>query len=342
MRDIKELDIKELETAFAVLGQERFHAWQVYSWIHRKGIMDFSAMSNLSTGLRRALTKEFFIRSLSLAEKLNSADGTQKLLFKLKDANFIEAVIIPAENRVTGCVSTQAGCKYACGFCASGRLGFKRNLTTGEIIEEVLFLKNNSQDHKLTHLVFMGTGEPLDNYDNLLKAVRIINSAEGLNIGARRITISTCGIIPGIERLSREGIQVELSVSLHASDEKTRSLLMPVNKIYPLKELLAACRGYVAKTNRQITFEYILIKGVNSDLQNAKRLGKLLLGLNCKVNLIVYNPAADFKAAPPGKQEILMFKGCFLKSGINVTLRKSRGLDIAAACGQLKLRYEKI
>jgi 23S rRNA (adenine2503-C2)-methyltransferase len=342
MKDIKELTIKELETAFVDLGQERFHARQVYSWIYKKGIMDFSLMSNLSTGLRQVLAKEFFIRSFSLVEKLNSADGTQKLLLKLKDANFIEAVIIPAEKRVTGCVSTQAGCKYACGFCASGRLGFKRNLTTGEIIEEVLFLKNNSTGTKLTHLVFMGTGEPLDNYDNLLKAIRIINSPEGLNIGARRITISTCGIIPGIGRLSREGIQVELSVSLHAADDKTRSLLMPVNKIYPLKELLAACRGYAEKTNRQVTFEYVLIKGVNSDLQNAKRLGKLLLGLNCKVNLIVYNPAADFKAEPPGKPEILMFKDALLKSGINVTLRKSRGLDIAAACGQLKLKHEKI
>ncbi len=340
-RDIKGLTLKELEDLFADSGQERFHARQVYSWIYKKGAMDFSAMSNLSVGLRRVLAKEFFIHSLSLTEKLNSADGTQKLLFKLKDNNFIEAVIIPAENRVTGCVSTQAGCKYACRFCASGILGFKRNLTAGEMIEEVLFLKNNSPEHKLTHLVFMGTGEPLDNYDNLLKAIRIINSPDGLNIGARRITISTCGIIPGIERLSQEGIQVELSVSLHASDDKTRSLLMPVNKIYPLKELLAACRRYAAKTNRQITFEYVLIKGVNSNLQNAKTLGTILKGFNCKVNLIPCNPVNNLEAEPPTKLEILMFNDRLLKSGINTTLRKSRGKDIGAACGQLRFKHEK-
>ena len=341
MKDIKDLTLKELEKAVVDLEQERFHARQVYAWVYKKGVADFSAMSNLSAGLRNALRKKFFIRSLSLVRKLQSVDGTQKLLLELKDSKFIEAVIIPVENRVTGCISSQAGCRFACGFCASGMQGLKRNLTTGEIIEEVLLIKNNSQGNKLTHLVFMGTGEPLDNYDNLLKAIRIINSPEGLNIGARRITISTCGIIPGIQRLSQEGIQVELSVSLHAADDKTRSQVMPVNKIYPLNELLATCRRYTEKTNRQVTFEYILIKGINSNLQNAKSLGTILKGLNCKVNLIACNPASNFKADPPGKLETLIFKDCLLKAGINVTLRKSRGSDIAAACGQLRLRYEK-
>ncbi|MFA5156601.1 MAG: 23S rRNA (adenine(2503)-C(2))-methyltransferase RlmN [Candidatus Omnitrophota bacterium] len=341
MKDIKDLTLKELEKALADIAEERFHARQVWSWIYKKAAADFGSMSNLSADLRSSLAKEFFVRSISLSDKLISIDGTQKLLFKLKDGNFIETVIIPAEKRVTGCLSTQAGCKFACGFCASGATGFKRNLTTGEIIEEAVLLKNNSADNKLTHIVFMGTGEPLDNYDNLLKAIRIINSADGLNIGARRITISTCGIIPGIARLAHEGIQVELSVSLHASDDKTRSLLMPVNKIYPLKELLDACRAYVEKTGRQVTFEYILIKGVNSGLQSAQKLITILKGFNCKVNLILSNPAAGFRGQPPGKLEILMFKDLLLKSGVNATLRKSRGADIAAACGQLRLKYEK-
>ena len=336
MKDIKDLSLKELEGVFTGLAEERFHSRQVYAWIYKKGLTDFKAMSNLAVGLRRALAKEFFISSLCVTEKLTSIDGTQKLLLKLKDGNSIEAVIIPAENRVTGCISTQAGCRYACNFCASGMNGFKRNLAPGEIIEEVLLAKKNSAENRLTHLVFMGTGEPLDNYDNLLKAIRIINSPDGLNIGSRRMTISTCGIIPGIQRLAQEGIQVELSVSLHASDDKTRSSLMPVNKIYPLKELLASCRSYIAKTNRQITFEYVLIKGINSDLQNAKKLTTILKGLNCKVNLIACNPATNLKTQAAGKLEALIFKDCLLKSGINATLRKSRGLDIAAACGQLK------
>lgn len=341
MKDIKDLTLKELESIFADLAQERFHARQVYSWMYKKGVSDFSAMSDLPAGLRKVLAKEFSASCVFLAEKLKSRDGTQKLLLKLKDGNLLEAVIIPAQNRVTGCVSTQVGCKYACRFCASGAPGFKRNLTTGEIIEEVLFLKTNSEDNKLTHLVFMGIGEPLDNYDNVLKAIRIINSPDGLNIGARRITISTAGVITGIERLSHEKLQVELSVSLHAADDKTRSLIMPINKIYPLTGLLAACRQYIKKTNRQITFEYILIKGINSDLQNAKTLSKILRGLNCKVNLIPGNPVNQLKAEPPNKSEILLFKDALLKSGINVTLRKPRGEDIQAACGQLRLGYEK-
>jgi 23S rRNA (adenine2503-C2)-methyltransferase len=275
MKDIKDFNLTELEKALTDMAEERFHARQIWSWIYKKSALDFQAMSNLSSRLRSRLEKEFFIRALSLAEITESSDGTKKLLLKLKDGNSIEAVLIPAENRVTGCVSTQAGCKFACSFCSSGAAGFKRNLTVGEIIEECLLLKAHSEGNKLTHIVFMGTGEPLDNYDNLLKAIRMINSAEGLNIGARRITISTCGLIPGIARLAREGIQLELSVSLHASDDKTRSRLMPVNKLYPLKELLSACRKYVEQTNRQVTFEYILIKGVNSDLQNARTLSTI-------------------------------------------------------------------
>ncbi len=340
-KDLKDFNIKELENELAGLKQPRFHAKQIFSWIYKKGQTDFAKMSDLPELLRDILKKNFTVNTIVLLKKIRSIDGTEKLFFELSDGNHVESVIIPAEDRVTGCVSTQAGCKFNCRFCASGVLGFKRNLTCGEILEEVLFLKENCGGERLTHLVFMGTGEPLDNYDNLLKAIRSINSREGFNIGARRITISTCGVIPGIERLSGEGLQVELSVSLHAPDDRTRSLIMPVNKIYPLKALLDCCRRYIEKTNRQVTFEYILIKGINSDLQKAESLIKILTGLNCKVNLIPCNPIEELNVEPPNKLEILMFKDRLMKSGINVTLRKPRGKDIEAACGQLRMRHEK-
>jgi 23S rRNA (adenine2503-C2)-methyltransferase len=263
------------------------------------------------------------------------------MLFELRDGNLIEAVAIPTEKRTTGCLSTQAGCRFSCRFCASGLLGFKRNLTTAEMVEEVLYLKNNTALQKLTHIVFMGIGEPLDNYDNLLGAIRIINFPEGLHIGSRRITISTCGLLPGIKRLSEEGLQIELSVSLHASDDKIRSQLMPINRKYPLRSLLEACRKYIKRTNRQVTFEYVLIKGMNSDLQNARKLSIILKPLNCKVNLIPANAVGELGIEPPDKSEILLFKDYLVKSGINVTLRRPRGQDIAAACGQLRLHYEE-
>lgn len=342
VQDIKELTLEELSAVLQNWGTAAFHSQQIFSWIYKKGAQDFNQMSDLPLDLRRRLKENFYIFSLKLVKIIKSRDGTQKFLFELKDKNLIEAVAIPAKERITGCISSQAGCKFACAFCASGLLGFKRDLTCGEMLEEVLYLKNNSLHKKLTHIVFMGTGEPLDNYDNVMRVIRIINSPDGLNISARRITLSTCGIIPGIRRLSEEGLQIELSISLHAADDKTRSALMPLNKKYPLKDLIQACREYIEKTNRQITFEYILIKDANSDLQNAKNLVKILKGLRlCKVNLITANPVKELNIEPPNKLDILLFKDCLLKSGVNVTLRKPRGEDIEAACGQLRLRYEK-
>jgi 23S rRNA (adenine2503-C2)-methyltransferase len=242
----------------------------------------------------------------------------------------------------TGCISSQAGCKFACEFCASALKGFKRNLTSGEILDEVLYLRNNLEDAQLTHIVFMGTGEPLDNYENVLKAVRIINSVDAFNIGARRITISTCGIIPGIKRLQDEDLQVELSVSLHTADDKLRSKIMPVNQPYPLADLIKCCHEYIEKTNRQITFEYILVKGLNSDSSAAQKLVTLLKNLRlAKVNLIPANPVPGSKIIPPSGPEVLLFKDHLFKSGLNVTLRRKRGQDIDAACGQLRLKYEQ-
>ncbi|MDD2679570.1 MAG: 23S rRNA (adenine(2503)-C(2))-methyltransferase RlmN [Candidatus Omnitrophica bacterium] len=342
MKDIKELTLKGLEEKLKSFGAQAYHARQIFSWIYKKAALDFGQMSDLPAGVRVKLKENFYINGLRIIKRLESSDGTRKLLLALKDANLIEAVIIPVKERVTGCVSAQVGCKWACSFCASGLSGFKRNLTCSEIIDEVLYLKKESLPRALTHLVFMGTGEPLDNYAQVLAAVKIINSPLGFNIGARRITLSTSGVIPGIQRLSGEGLQVELSVSLHAADDALRSKLMPVNKKYPLKDLIKTCKDYSARTNRQVTFEYILIKGVNSSLENARDLSRLLSGWKlAKVNLIPSNSISELKVEPPPRSDILLFKGCLVKHGVNTTLRRERGEDINAACGQLRLSYAK-
>lgn len=344
MQDIKELGLKELEDKLLSWGKPKYHAKQILAWIYQKGAYEFSSMSDLPAALRNTLASEFYILGLGLADLQKSSDGTAKFLFELNDGNLIEAVNIPVAKRTTGCISSQAGCKFACEFCASGLKGFKRNLTCGEILDEVLYLKNNLQGAQLTHIVFMGTGEPLDNYENVLRAVRIINSADAFNIGARRITISTCGIIPGIKRLQEEDLQVELSISLHAADDKLRSRIMPVNQKYPLADLIKCCHEYINKTNRQITFEYILVKGLNSDSSSAQKLVALLRNLRlAKVNLISANPIPKpaGKIVPPSVSEVLSFKEYLFKAGLNVTLRRERGQDIHAACGQLRLKYEQ-
>ena len=356
MQDIKELSLKELQDKLLSWGSPKYYARGIFNWIYQKGAYEFSRMSNLPAPLRETLADEFSILNLSLADLQESSDGTTKFLFELTDKNLVEAVNIPMTKRpsgssggagarrcsITGCISSQVGCKFGCNFCASGLKGFKRNLTRGEILDEVLYLKNNLRAGQLTHIVFMGTGEPLDNYENVLGAIRLINSPLAFNIGARRITISTCGIIPGIKRLQEENLQIELSISLHAADDKSRSRLVPVNKKYPLAALIRCCHEYMAKTNRQITFEYILIKGFNSDLASAQNLASLLKDLRlAKVNLIPANPVPELKIISPGSAEIISFKEYLFKAGLNVTLRRERGQDIDAACGQLRLKDEE-
>ncbi|MFA5287384.1 MAG: 23S rRNA (adenine(2503)-C(2))-methyltransferase RlmN [Candidatus Omnitrophota bacterium] len=340
MQDIKELSLKELEDKLKTFGVQKYHAKQIFSWVYKKSALDFSEMSDLPKDLRDKLKDNFFITGTEIVKRVKSNDGTKKLLLRLADASFIEAVIIPINARLTGCVSTQVGCKFACRFCASGMSGFKRNLSCPEILDEMLLLEKEVLPKRLTNLVFMGTGEPLDNYEEVLKAAKTINSSLGFNLGARRISISTSGVIPGIRKLASEGLQIELSVSLHAADDKLRSELMPVNKKYPLKELIETCKEYSEKTNRQVTFEYILIKGLNSDLKNARLLVKLLSGYKLsKVNLIPSNPVNELKLEAPDKTDILLFKDYLVKQGVNVTLRRERGGDIEAACGQLRLKY---
>jgi len=343
MQDIKDLTLDELKNKLTGWEYPVFSAAQIFYWIYKKGVLEFEKMSDLSRDLREKLKGAFYVKGLGLVKKVKSIDGTVKLLLRAKDNNFIEAVGIPTEKRLTGCISTQVGCKFSCCFCSSGASGFRRNLSCGEIIEQVEFLENNSEGRKITHLVFMGIGEPLDNYDNVLKAIRIINSPYSFNIGARRITISTSGIIPGIIKLADEDLQVELSVSLHAAEAKIRSRIMPVNKIYSLAELISACKEYIHRTRRQITFEYILIKDVNSTLQMAEKLSRIVKGLKlCKVNLIPSNLMEEGSIQPPESKDIILFRDYLEKKGIGVTLRKPRGQDIEAACGQLRMKHEKI
>jgi 23S rRNA (adenine2503-C2)-methyltransferase len=339
MDSICGLTLGELEHVLIGWGEQVFRARQIFSWLYKKGVADFDAMSDLSSSLRSRLKDEFSLFDIKLVKTVKSKDATEKSLLALKDGDLIESVIIPTEGRVTACISTQVGCKYSCKFCASGLTGFKRNLTCAEIIQQVLYLNKRK---KLTHIVFMGTGEPLDNYEALLKAVRIINSQDSLNIGARRITISTSGVVPGIRRLIGEDMQFELSVSLHSADDSVRTQIMPINKIWPLGVLMSACAEYIRKTGRQITFEYVLIKGLNSDVHSAQKLVALIKGLRLvKVNLIPANPVKECRIEPPGSAEIQMFRNHLSKHRIPATLRKSRGADIEAACGQLRLAHEK-
>jgi len=336
--DIKGLSLSELESELEKLGQEPYRARQISRWLYISGVKHFDEMTDTPSSLRALLKSKFHLTHLTALDLRRSLlDGTTKYLFKLEDGNTIETVFLPEKDRATICLSSQVGCKFGCVFCASAPFGFVRNLTTSEIAEEVLSVKRESRGAVITNLVFMGIGEPFDNYDNVMKAVRLFNSKDGFNIGARKITISTCGVIPGIKRLKEEKIQVELSISLHSPDDKVRSKLVPVNKKYPLGELMAACRDYTAATNRVITFEYVLLKGMNSSREDALGLIKLLRGLKSKVNVICYNRimAGDYEA--PSNPEVNAFIDTLKKGGVNVTRRKSKGEDIDAGCGQLRI-----
>lgn len=326
-----------MKKQFTQLGCEPYRADQVLGWVYEKSVYDFDRMTNLPLGLREKLKKEFTVSIPETVERQRSTDDESvKLLLKLPDNDLVETVYIPQDDRRTACVSSQVGCKFRCAFCASGQNGFFRNLSAGEIISQTLLARDASPDKRLTNIVFMGIGEPLDNYGGVLKAVRILNSKHGLHMGARRITISTCGVVPKIDALSEEGLQVELSVSLHGPNDTVRGAIMPVNQAYPVKALIEACRKYAKKTKRAITFEYILIQGVNASEKEATDLAKLLKGMLCKVNLIPYNPIGEFPHEPPAYEAVVRFQRILQVSGVKATVRFSKGQDIQAACGQLR------
>ena len=339
-KDIKNFTLNELQEEVKNLGVEKYRATQLFDFLYKKGIEDFRDMLSLPTSFRDLLQKNFYISKIGLVNLAKSKDQTEKYLFKLEDGNLIESVLIFSDKRVTECISSQIGCKYNCLFCESGKKGFTRNLTVSEILNQVLFVKKKIESN-LNNIVFMGIGEPLDNYDNILKAICILNSKDAFNIGARKITISTCGVIPAIKRLQERNWQIELSVSLHAPENKLRSYLMPVNNMYPLPDLIEACKNYAEKTKRQITFEYVLIKELNDSLIYADKLAKLIGGFNSKVNLITFNPAPDSLLQAPGISQVKSFKNKLAARGIPTTTRISKGDDISAACGQLKSLHLK-
>ena len=336
--DIKNISKAELEKALVDLGAEKYRAVQIFRRLYKAGAHSFDEMLDIPSGLREQLKARFHITKLTLLDTRRSqADGTTKYLLKLEDSSAIETVFLPEARRNTICLSSQVGCKYACSFCASAPFGYSRNLKASEILDEVIFIRKANPSAPITNLVFMGIGEPLDNYDNVMKAIRTINDKDSFNIGARRMTISTCGIIPGIERLKDEGLQIELSVSLHSADDRVRSSLIPINKKYPLKDLIASCRDYTKNTKRMITFEYILIKDVNSSREDAEKLARLLKGMMCKVNTILYNSIRAKDYTEPGTTEEKAFIKILKDNDILTTHRKSRGEDIDAGCGQLRI-----
>jgi 23S rRNA (adenine2503-C2)-methyltransferase len=335
--DVCSLTLAELTARLKVLREPAYRAAQIFDWIYKKNKFSWEEMSSLPKPLRQKLSLEIPFPVLIQKDVRVSTDGTRKFLFQLFDGQLIETVFIPTKKRATLCISSQAGCKFGCRFCASGIGGWKRNLTTGEILAQVVeAMRICADEAEITHIVFMGVGEPFDNYENVMKAVRLLNAPEAFQIAARRITISTCGVVPGIKRMALEDLQIELSVSLHASNDDVRSEIMPVNRRHRLNELMNTCRAYAKDTNRQVTFEYILIKDLTCTQKAADELCHLLKGWLCKINLIAYNPVVEFSYKAPSKDDITRFKETLEKRGIIVTFRMPRGEDIAAACGQLR------
>lgn len=337
-KDIKNFTLEELKEELVKIKRPAYRATQIFFWIYKRGVDSFEKMNNIPKALQNRLSESYCVSTIELTEHLISTDGTEKFLFKLADGNFIESVLIYAKDRKTICLSTQVGCKFACPFCASGQKGFIRNLVQSEIINQILFLQYNLK-HKITNFVFMGMGEPLDNYRNLSKAITIMNTKEAMDIGARRITVSTCGIVPAIERLKDLGLQINLSISLHAANDKLRDELVPVNKQYPLKKLVEACQGYINRTKRFITLEYVLIKGKNDSLKDADGLTTIAKRLKVKVNLISCSPIPNLNFHPSQQKDIILFKKRLVNKGVSVTMRESKGKDIMAACGQLAGRF---
>jgi 23S rRNA (adenine2503-C2)-methyltransferase len=332
--DLKELTLDELEQCVQTWGQPRYRARQLTKWLY-KGIQSFEEMTDVSRAFRQELPQRAVLSRLLLDKQEVSQDGTRKFRWRLTDGQFIESVLIPEADHLTLCLSSQAGCAQDCRFCLTARQGFSRNLTASEIVNQILEVKALlTGDKLLTNLVFMGMGEPLANFATLVRAVKIIQAPWGLNFSARRVTVSTVGLAPLIPRLGRE-IRVNLTVSLNAADDATRSAIMPVNLRYPLDAVLQACREFPLPRHRRITFAYVLLDGINDSLTQAHQLAKLLQGFRAKINLIPFNPHPELPYAAPPMARVLAFQDVLREAHYPVFIRESRGQDIAAACGQL-------
>ena len=335
MKNIKDFNIEELKQELVNLGEKPFRAEQIFKWIFEENVTSFDEMTNISLELREKLKKEYTLCIFNIIKKQVALDGTIKYLFDVLDGNAIETVLMKYHHGYSICVSSQIGCKMGCKFCASTGIAFIRSLTSGEIVEQLLAVERDEKI-KISNVVFMGIGEPLDNYENVVNAIRIINNQKGINIGARHISVSTSGLVPKIYKLAEENIQCTLSISLHATTDEQRSKMMPVNNLYNIEELLQACKDYIAKTNRRISFEYALAKENNDNLEDAKRLVKLLKGMNCHVNLIPINKIENGSFDKSSNENIMKFRDYLNNHGIVATIRRELGSDIDAACGQLR------
>ena len=340
MKNIKDYNLEDLKKEMIELGEKPFRAEQIFKWVHQEKVKTFEEMTNLSLELRKKLEENYTMCNYKILKKQESKDGTIKYLFDVLDGNAIETVLMRYHHGNSICVSSQIGCKMGCKFCASTGINFIRSLTSGEIVEQIIAVEQDTGE-KISNVVFMGIGEPFDNYDNVVNAIRIINNPKGLNIGARHISISTSGIVPKIYQLAEENIQCTLSISLHATSNEKRSSMMPVNKAYPLEELMKACKEYIKKTNKRISFEYALVKDNNDNLQDAKELVKLLKGMLCHVNLIPINKIENGKFDKSSNENIMKFRDYLNDHGIVATIRRELGSDIDAACGQLRRKELK-
>ena len=335
MKNIKDYNLEDLKKEMIELGEKPFRAEQIFKWVHQEKVKTFEEMTNLSLELRKKLEENYTMCNYKILKKQESKDGTIKYLFDVLDGNAIETVLMRYHHGNSICVSSQIGCKMGCKFCASTGINFIRSLTSGEIVEQIIAVEQDTGE-KISNVVFMGIGEPFDNYDNVVNAIKIINHPKGLNIGARHISISTSGIVPKIYQLAEENIQCTLSISLHATNNEKRSSMMPVNDAYPIEELMKACKDYIKKTNRRISFEYALAKDNNDNLEDAKQLVKLLKGMLCHVNLIPINKIENGKFDKSTNENIMKFRDYLNDHGIVATIRRELGSDIDAACGQLR------
>lgn len=339
MTDIKSLYIEELKEYIAGLGEKPFRAAQIYQWLHEKCVTSFDEMTNIPAALRETLKERFELTVLQQETvQVSELDGTRKYLFRLSDGNMIESVFMRYRHGNSVCVSSQAGCRMGCSFCASAVGGLVRNLQPSEMLDQIYRIGADTGE-RISHVVVMGTGEPLDNYDNLLRFIRILSGEGGLHISQRGITVSTCGLAPQIRQLAGEHLQITLALSLHASTQEKREKIMPAAHLYDLDEVLAACGEYFEETGRRMTYEYSLIAGVNDTAQDARELAALLKGRNCHLNLIPVNPVRERGYRRPDEKSVRDFQNKLDKSGINVTIRREMGADIDGACGQLRRRY---
>ena len=340
MKNIKDYNLDELKEELILLGEKKYRAEQIFKWLYVDKVKEFDEMTNLSLELREKLKKEYTMCNFKILKKQESTDGTKKYLFDVLDGNAIETVLMQYHHGKTICVSSQIGCKMGCKFCASTGIQFVRSLTSGEIVEQILAVEQDIGD-KVSNIVFMGIGEPFDNYDNVMNAIKIINNQKGLNIGARHISISTSGLVPMIYKFADEELQCTLSISLHATNDEKRSSMMPINNRYNIKELMEACKYYISKTNKRISFEYALAKDNNDNLEDAKELVKLLKGMLCHVNLIPINKIENGKYTKSSNENIIRFRDFLNENGIVATIRRELGSDIDAACGQLRRKNLK-